>query len=849
MYEIDPSRLDLAREFKANPLGAHSQELQAVLLRMRGLPIEGKHCLIVVEPRRKWLLARITGAPPRPEVVPGYVFSSIEEAEWTVFKLRWAILTGHDLDEALGEPPHQPAAPLAPPDTSRVILAYADRLGVKPGDTIAFKVSTPGIANYRADIVRLHAPARAAGEEGFRENMVQGLGAFVGRVQPLRLGSFARLPDTLRIPMSLTLQALVWPTLNRDAAALIGNWSQSERTGIALIVDAAGSLALRIGDGADQEEISTGVSLPPRQWSRVSASFDAAGGTVHLLQEPIGAHGFSAARPVAVSRRTKLRPRLPHRPGLIAAWHADDAHGAAHGGHFNGKIEAPAILGAAVTAEALSALPMASETLATLPDIAAAWDFSLEMHTGAVIDRGPAGCHARLVNQPTRAMTGHLWDGTVRDWTQAPAHYGAIHFHDDDIDDAGWQTDIEVTVGDDWQSGVYAARLRGGAAETYIPFFVRPAAARARIAFLAPTATYTVYANNRARFFSPTTELIRGRLLDFDAADLQLLDHPLGLSTYCVHNDGSGVCYGTRLRPVTNFRPKGRLWNFSEDLFVIEWLEHLGEPFDVITDDDLHREGATLLAPYRCVVTGTHPEYVSLEMLDGLETYVRGGGRFIYLGGNGFYWRIAFRPGEPGIVETRRAEDGTRAWDAEAGEYHMGFTGEMGGLWRRQGRAPHMLAGIGFAAQGFDRSSYYRRTPASRDPRVAFIFDGVEGEILGDFGTAGDGAAGEELDSFDLRQGSPRHALVIASSENHSPTYQPANDTVMVPHGGTAGPFNPAVRADMVFFECPGGGAVFSTGSIAYAGSLAHNGYANNIARLTGNVLQRFIDPEPFVLP
>ena len=44
---------------------------------------------------------------------------------------------------------------------------------------------------------------------------------------------------------------------------------------------------------------------------------------------------------------------------------------------------------------------------------------------------------------------------------------------------------------------------------------------------------------------------------------------------------------------------------------------------------------------------------------------------------------------------------------------------------------------------------------------------------------------------------------------------------------------DPKVRADMTFFECPNGGAVFSTGSITYAASLSHNNYDNNIARLT----------------
>jgi N,N-dimethylformamidase len=57
------------------------------------------------------------------------------------------------------------------------------------------------------------------------------------------------------------------------------------------------------------------------------------------------------------------------------------------------------------------------------------------------------------------------------------------------------------------------------------------------------------------------------------------------------------------------------------------------------------------------------------------------------------------------------------------------------------------------------------------------------------------------------------------------------------------------VRADMLFFETPSGGAVFSTGSIAWAASLAHAGYNNEVAHITGNVLRRFLDPAPFEMP
>jgi len=53
------------------------------------------------------------------------------------------------------------------------------------------------------------------------------------------------------------------------------------------------------------------------------------------------------------------------------------------------------------------------------------------------------------------------------------------------------------------------------------------------------------------------------------------------------------------------------------------------------------------------------------------------------------------------------------------------------------------------------------------------------------------------------------------------------------------------VRGDMVFFELPNGGAVFSTGSIAWCGCLSHNEYDNAVSRITENVLRRFAADGP----
>jgi N,N-dimethylformamidase len=221
----------------------------------------------------------------------------------------------------------------------------------------------------------------------------------------------------------------------------------------------------------------------------------------------------------------------------------------------------------------------------------------------------------------------------------------------------------------------------------------------------------------------------------------------------------------------------------------------------------------------------------------------------MYLGGNGFYWKIAHHPTRPGVIEVRRAEGGVRAWAADPGEYYHSFTGEYGGLWRRNDRAPQRLAGVGFISQGFDQCSYYRRLPAAADPRVAWMFAGISEELIGNFGFLQGGAAGLEIDAVDARLGTPPHALVVARSENHSNTYELVAEEVLVPHGATDAIINPDIHADMTFFETPNGGAVFSTGSIAYAGSLSWNGYDNNIFRLTTNVLNRFKDAAPFAMP
>lgn len=744
------------------------------------------------------------------------------------------------------------------------VMGYADRWSVAPGETIRFMVSLLGGARYAAQIVRLRQPEAGPHATPFAPEPVDAPcnGTHAGRLQTIPIGSLAVVPPSpaFALPGNFTLAAFILPTTPaRGRQAIMGTWNEGDQTGFGLEVGADGALAFRIGAGQGRVSIvSSGVPLSTRRWHLAAAAFDAVRGTVTLWQEPLTAHDFHPEQPATVTAAAGARPGSAAAPLTFAAWNAGPAQGPsawgrlAFGCHFNGRIDAPRLAQSALDRSAVDALMATPLSDAMTEHLVGAWDFGRDIQTETIRDIGPRRLDGVVVNQPTRAVRGHNWTGAHTDWTQAPGQYGAIHFHDDDLVDACWKPDFAFTVPDNLRSGVYAAKLSADSFYFWVPFFVRPPRGQARssVAFMASTATYTAYLNNRFRFLSLAPERYHGRLLVMDAIDELLIEFPeMGLSTYDLHSDGSGVAYSSRHRPVHNFRPSGRQWNFNIDLFIIDWLERLGGDYDVITEEDLHREGFDLLKPYRVVLTGSHPEYDSVEMLDAFEAYLRQGGRLMYLGGNGFYWRIAHHPTRQGVIEVRRAEGGVRAWAADPGEYHHSFSGEYGGLWRRNGRAPQRLVGVGFISQGFDHCSYYRRMPAAADPRVAWAFAGIEDEILGDVGLLQGGAAGLEIDAVDRRLGTPPHALVLARSENHSNTYELVAEEVLIPHGASDAVINPDIHADITFFETPGGGAVFSTGSIAYAGALPCNGFDNNIFRLTTNVLNRFKDETPFAMP
>ena len=734
------------------------------------------------------------------------------------------------------------------------LTGYSDRLSAAPGETIAFQVSCAH-PSYRADLVRLiHGDPNPLGPGAIVEEVASTLDReYPGRVQEIVTGSFIAVPDhpALHLTGSFTIQMWIKPTLlDAGRQGLLATWNEGEKAGYALLLD-NGALALRFGHlEAGDVFFTTQAPLRAGSWYFVAASFDAATGELVLTQEPLPAWPRDPSRLV---RAVQIRPASlapAAGPLLIAALPGRDTrHPTAH---FNGKIDRPRLFSRALVEAELAALRDGDSPHDLGDALVAAWDFSREIGSARIIDTGPHALHGTVVNLPARAMTGANWTGDESNFSHAPEQYGAIHFHDDDLDDAGWGTDFTFTVPGSLPSGIYAARLRAGEDVDHLPFVVCPprGSATAPVAYLISTFTYLAYANEHVEFGPPSLFPYADAGAHREAYQY-IADNHLH-SLYDCHRDGSGVRYASWKRPLVNHRPDAifRIYGAPErlgaDLYLTHWLEQKGISYDTITDEHLHHEGEALLAPYRVVVTGTHPEYWTRPMLDALDHYLDSGGRLLYLGGNGFYWVTGVDPERPHVIEIRRSR-GTETWEAEPGEVFLSTTGEQGGLWRHRNRAPQKRLGVGFTAQGNDFSRPYVRMPDSHDPRAAFIFEGVDGETIGDFPSLmlRHGAAGYEIDRADFALCTPPHALVLATAAGFSDSYQHVVEEILSTDGERGGTASPLVRADMVYFEGPNGGAVFSVGSIAWCGALSYNRGDNDVSRITENVLRRFMDDAP----
>lgn len=469
-------------------------------------------------------------------------------------------------------------------------------------------------------------------------------GSLKGRFQASHPGSYARVDSWTRKPLlgnseglEVTFYAQPWMLNAPFAQAIFSTLDVTASRGLSVLVDTDNDLSIWISTANGVESVKTPFDARSQRWFHTRLTIRGRDLEVAITHLP----SDNEIAPPPTKLQTVLGAPAELESGIPLLFAATLAASPTTASQlpvhfFNGRLDSPSF----------RALGSKSWVIAT-------YDFAVGIETDEVFDASGSGLDGILVNAPTRAVRGHDYDHKLigLSWRDAKYGFGAIHFHDDDLDDAAWETDFKFTVPADLRSGAYAVEVSDTESDLKdaIVFFVRPKALRpqAKVAFVFSTFTYLAYANEHMYDETKSTHISfpEGvQLVTSDNYYKMLRRTDLGLAIYDLHSDGSGVVYSTSKRPILNMRPDYIHWGFqrprefSADLLMVGFLEKiLGDGYDVLTDHDLHLHGPAALASYDLVIAGSHPEYPSMESLDAYEGFARNGGSLFYAGGNGFY--------------------------------------------------------------------------------------------------------------------------------------------------------------------------------------------------------------------
>jgi len=228
------------------------------------------------------------------------------------------------------------------------------------------------------------------------------------------------------------------------------------------------------------------------------------------------------------------------------------------------------------------------------------------------------------------------------------------------------------------------------------------------------------------------------------------------------------------------------------------WLEREGIDFDLYAETQLH-DGTLQLDDYKLLIIHTHPEYWSRQMYLELKDWIfRRGGKLMYLGGNGLNCEVEFDT--PTSIVVRNGDKRKQQRDKLESRMHDRLESEA------------CLLGVVYSDPGAMTGAPYKVVDAEHwalagtglKPGESFGLKSLHMRCPG-------GASGHETDK--RTPNSPQNAHLIARGANRD-------------DGG----------AEMLFFDTPSGGAVFSAGSINYVSSLPVD---ESISKVTRNVIER----------
>jgi N,N-dimethylformamidase len=236
---------------------------------------------------------------------------------------------------------------------------------------------------------------------------------------------------------------------------------------------------------------------------------------------------------------------------------------------------------------------------------------------------------------------------------------------------------------------------------------------------------------------------------------------------------------------------------------LVGWLERQGVAYDYYAETQLD-DGTLDLARYRALVLAVHPEYWTRRMYERVKRWVfEGGGRLLYLGGNGLNCEVELRPDHSMTCHNGKLKglsvEGLGGFESRYAMRHESEANLLGCVFTPAGAmtgAPYRVLDAGHWA--FERTGL----------KTGDVF-GVKSLHMRCPG----GASGHETDKRSAS--SPGNVKVIAKGLNPD-------------DGG----------AEMLLFDTPSGGRVFSVGSINYVASLPVDDF---VSRITENVLRQFL--------
>jgi hypothetical protein len=361
------------------------------------------------------------------------------------------------------------------------------------------------------------------------------------------------------------------------------------------------------------------------------------------------------------------------------------------------------------------------------------------------------------------------------------------------------------------RSGLYYfhAHTLSGSSRFAFPWLVAPARPSAPIAVLACNITWNAYNNfgGRSNYINaeglPPVPIVNSRQELGRYKDAE--HHTWGFSSYAPLsferpeplNDialGENITDPIEGRMACHVAPAE--WR------LLGWLEREGFAYDFYAETQLD-SGVLDLSGYRVLVLSVHPEYWTRKMYQRVKHWVfQQGGRLVYLGGNGLNCEVDLLADDTMIVQNGTIRS---LWPEGIGAESR---------FAKRVESEANLLGVVFTPAGMMTGAPYRVVDETH-----WAFDGT-GLHNGDlFGTKSlhkrcpGGASGHETDK--VSPSSPKNVRILALGLNPD-------------DGG----------AEMVCFETPGGGAVFSAGSITYPCSLPVD---EPLSRITANVFRRFL--------